>query len=457
MKRFVILLLVVVVVAGAGYGAYAMGYLPAELTQVIASSSGAPVEAPAAAGAEAAGEVAAEAVESQSDLMQPRVLADAKVIPVRRSDLNMAATGIVQAVAIQEGDRVEAGQLLVKLDDAQQRVAVAQAEANLARAQANLDRIVAGARSEDVAIAEAVLDAAQAAYERVVNAAAPGNIKAAEAALAKAQAEYARVSQGPTDEAIITVRANLASAEAQLNQARSAYNRIKDMSDAGMRPESLAMQQATIALEAAQARYDDLLNGATQADLASASASIRQAQAQLEMMQNSMPSDVTAAAAQVAQAQAQLDAIKAGARSEEIAAAEADVAAATASLQQALVSLRNTELRAPFTGVVATLNANVGEQISPSLPVVQLADDTTWEIRTSDLTELDVVGITEGKRVVLTFDALPDLQLNGAVDRVRPIGQDNRGDTVYTVVVTPDRQDARLLWNMTAVVDFGVK
>lgn len=449
MKRLVVFLLIVVVLAGAGYGAYAMGYLPAELTQVIAAPSGAAVEASA--------DAAVEAVETQSDILQPRILADAKVIPVRRSDLNMAATGIAQEVAVREGDRVEAGQLLVKLDDAQQRVAVAQAQANLARAQANLDRIVAGARSEDVAVAEAALEATQAAYERLVNASAPGNIKAAEAALAKAQAEYTRVNQGPSEEAIISVRANLASAEAQLNQARSAYNRIKDMSDAGMRPESLNMQQATIAYEAAQARYDDLLNGPTQADLASASASIRQAQAQLEMMQNSMPSDVTAAAAQVAQAQAQLDAIKAGARSEEIAAAEADVAAATASLQQALVSLRNTELRAPFTGVVATLNVNIGEQVSPSLPAIQLADDTAWEIRTSDLTELDVVGITEGKRVVLSFDALPDLQLNGTVDRVRPIGQDNRGDTVYTVVVTPERQDARLLWNMTAVVDFGVK
>lgn len=445
MKRVIVLLLIVVALAGTGYGAYAMGYLPAELTQVLAAPS------------DAEAKVEVQAVAPQADLLQPRILADAKVIPVRRSDLNMAASGIAQEVAVREGDRVEAGQLLIKLDDAQQRVAVAQAQANLARAQANLDRIVAGARVEDIAIAEAVLEAAQANYEKLVNAAAPGNIKSAEAALSKAQAEYSRVVQGPSEEATIAARANLASAEAQLNQARSAYNRIKDMSDAGMRPESLNMQQATIAFEAAQARFDDLLNGPTQADLASASASVRQAQVQLETMRDSMPSDITAAAAQVAQVQAQLDALKAGARSEEIAAAEADVAAATAALQQALVSLRNAELRAPFTGVVATLNVNIGEQVSPSLSVIQLADDTAWEIRTSDLTELDIIGITQGKKVALTFDALPDLQLNGTVDRIRPIGQDNRGDTVYTVVVTPDRQDARLLWNMTAVVDFGVK
>lgn len=54
--------------------------------------------------------------------VQPRILADAKKSSrccVR--NLSMAASGIAQSVAIQEGDRVEAGQTLIKLDDAQQR------------------------------------------------------------------------------------------------------------------------------------------------------------------------------------------------------------------------------------------------------------------------------------------------------------------------------------------------
>lgn len=448
MKRLMVFLLIVVTLAGVGYSAYAMGYLPAEITQVIAAAP--------AQGTQDEVQSAPQDVEAQA-VAQPRVLADAKVVPLLRSDLSMAASGIALGVNVKEGNRVEEGDLLIKLDDAQQRVAVAQAQANLARTQASLDKIVAGARAENIAVAEAALDAVQANYDKLVNAAAPGSIATAEAALAKAQAEYARVTQGATEEMLIGARANLASAEAQLNQVRAAYNRIKDMADAGMRPESLAMQQATIAYEAAQAQLNDMLNGPTAAEIASAAASVRQAQVALDTTKNAMPSDVAVAAAQVAQAQAQLDEIKTGARSEDIAAAEADVAAATAALQQALVGLRNTELRAPFTGIIATLNVTEGEQVSPSAPVIQLADDTTWEIETSDLTELDIVGITQGKKVTLTFDALPDLELSGTVNRIRPIGQDNRGDTVYTVVVTPDKQDKRLLWNMTAVVDFGVK
>ncbi len=224
-----------------------------------------------------------------------------------------------------------------------------------------------------------------------------------------------------------------------------------------MLPESLNLQQATIAYEAAQARYDDLLSGATPAQIAGASAGVSQSRAQLDTLRNSMPLELLAAQATVEQAQAQLDLLKAGSRPEAIAIAKADVAAATASLQQALVSLGDTELRAPFDGIMATVNKAEGEQVSPGEPVVVIADNTAWEIETSDLTEFDIVGITQGRPVVLTFDAIPDLEMSGTVVRIRPIGEDNRGDTVYKVVVAPDKDDPRLLWNMTAVVDFGDK
>jgi HlyD family secretion protein len=104
---------------------------------------------------------------------------------------------------------------------------------------------------------------------------------------------------------------------------------------------------------------------------------------------------------------------------------------------------------------VATINTAVGEQVGAGTPVIVMADTSAWEIETSDLTEFDVVGVRPGDSVLLTFDAIPDLQLQGTVSRIRPIGEDNRGDTVYKVVVTPNENDPRLLWNMTAVVEFG--
>ena len=97
-------------------------------------------------------------------------------------------------------------------------------------------------------------------------------------------------------------------------------------------------------------------------------------------------------------------------------------------------------------------NIETGEQAAPAVSLVQLADLTTWEVETEDLTELDIVGITPGTQVELSFDAIPDLTMTGTVKRVRSIGEDNRGDIVYTVVIDPAQQDERFLWNMTTVV-----
>jgi HlyD family secretion protein len=426
---------------------------PSETGGVAGDGAAQPGEA-APAQEESTGQTDAVA-QASAPVTGSRIVADAKIVPVQSAELSMSAGGIVEQLTVQEGDRVASGQVLIKLDDAQQRVAVAQAQANLQRAQANVDQLLAGARTQEIAQAEAGVAVAQAAYDRLANAASPGNIAAAQAAVAQAQASLQSVLEGPTEAALIAAEADIRNAEAQLRNATSAYNEIKDQNDAGMRPESLALEQATIAFEGAKARLADLQNGATPATIAAARAGVSQAAAELDTLQKSAPMDLASAQATVDQAQAQLDLLKAGARPEEIDIAQADVAAATASLQDALVALSDTELRAPFDGLIATINTAIGEQVSPGAPIVVMADTSSWEIETSDLTEFDVVGVRPGDSVLLTFDAIPDLQLRGTVSRIRPIGEDNRGDTVYKVVVTPNDNDPRLLWNMTAVVEFG--
>jgi HlyD family secretion protein len=442
----------------AAPGAAATGEAAAAEGEGAAAASG-DAAAEGTTGDAAAGQDAAEQTDAGAQVPPAatgsRVVADAKVVPVQSAELSMSAGGIVEQLDVQEGDTVTAGQILIKLDDAQQRVGVAQAQANLQSAQANVDQLLAGARTQEIAQAEAGLAAAQSAYDRLANASSPGNIAAAQAGVAQAQANLQSVLEGPSEAALIAAQADLRNAEAQLRNATSAYNRIKDQNDVGMRPESLALEQATIAYESAKARLADLQNGATAGQIAAARAGVSQAAAQLDTLQKSAPMDLASSQAAVDQAQAQLDLLKAGARPEAIAIAEANVAAATASLQNALVALADTELRAPFGGLIATINTAIGEQVSPGAPIIVMADTSTWEIETSDLTEFDVVGIQPGASVRLTFDAIPDLELPGTVSRIRPIGEDNRGDTVYKVVVTPDQNDPRLLWNMTAVVEFG--
>ncbi len=330
-----------------------------------------------------------------------KVVAEGKVVPVKSAALSLSTGGTVVEVLAAEGQAVEAGQVLLRLDGARQRAAVAGAEAALVRAKAHLDELKAGARPEEVAVARAALRVAQAALQRL--------------------------KEGPSEAEVAAARAEAANAEAAVKQAQWAYDRVAAYPGAGARPESLALEQATNNYLAARGRLDALLAGARPGELAVAQAEIDRAQAELALTQ-------------------------AAARPETISAAEADVAAAAAALDEARVALAERELKAPFAGTVAALDARVGEQVAPGVVIARLADLSAWQIETSDLTELDVAGIHEGSSVTITFDAIPELELAGKVVRVRPFGEQKQGDIVYTVTIAPDRFDERLRWNMTAAV-----
>ncbi len=382
-----------------------------------------------------------------------RVVADGRVVPVLSADLSLSTGGIVAEVFVSEGDQVAPGQLLLRLQAARQLAAVAQAEADVRRAQARLELVKASARDPEIEAARAAVDAAQARVDSLAQGPRPEELAAAEAALAAAQAALAAASSGASREQIAAAQAELANAEASLRQAQALYDRVASAPDIGLRPEALQLERATNAYNAAKARYEELTRGPNPAEIASARAQVARAQAELDALKAPpRPSDLAAAQAELRRAQAQLDLLLAGPQPEEVQVAEADVAAAQAALAQARALLSEVELRAPFAGTVAALEVGVGQQATPGVPLVRLADFSGWLIETRDLTELRVVNIKEGDRASISVDALPGLTLTGRVLRIRTIGESRQGDITYTVLVKPDSLDPRLRWNMTAKV-----
>jgi multidrug efflux pump subunit AcrA (membrane-fusion protein) len=433
MKKIAIATLAVVVLA---LGAFA-----------VFRFAGSPAQADTTPSAEAAQEPA-PAAQDASD----RVVVDGRVVPALRSDLSLPASGVVAELLVAEGDQVQAGQPLLRLQAMQQAAAVDQAMAQLNRAQARLAELKVGARAQEVAAATAALDAAQARLDRIEKGALPAELASAQAALAEAQATLQGVLEGASRQQIIAAEADLANAEALRRQAQAAYDRVAGNPDIGARPEAAQLEQATNAVNAALARLNDLREGATASSIAAARARVQRAQAQLDLLTATNPADVAEAQATVRQAQAQIDLLAAGNRPETIAVAEADVQAAAAAVAQAEAALRDAELRAPFAGTIAALDVAIGEPVAAGSPVIRLANLAQWQIETEDLTEFDVIDLQPGDKVTITFDAIPGLQKDGVINRIRPIGQDNRGDIVYTLVIDPAQHDGRLLWNMTAVV-----
>jgi HlyD family secretion protein len=382
-----------------------------------------------------------------------QVVAEARVVPVQYAALSLPAGGLVAETLVAEGEAVIASQVLLRVESAQQAAAVAQAEAGLRGAQARLDELKAGSRPQEIAVAQAAVKVAQAGLEKIIEDAQPEEVAAAEAALASAQASLQKVLEGPDEEEIIIAAADLRRAEVTLQRAQWAYDQVAYGADVGATPQAAELEQATLEYEAALANYQLAVRGPTQADIEAVRAQLAQATADLAILQRgASDADVAAAEAEIHRAQAQLDLVKAGARPQTIAAAEADVAAAEAALAQAQAALSDTELHAPFAGTIAALDAKVGEQITPGTPVVHLADFSAWHIETDDLTELGVVGIRAGDSVSFTVDAIPDLELAGHVTRIKPLGEDKRGDITYTVIIQPDKADERLRWNMTTAI-----
>jgi multidrug resistance efflux pump len=109
---------------------------------------------------------------------------------------------------------------------------------------------------------------------------------------------------------------------------------------------------------------------------------------------------------------------------------------------------------APFDGVVADLNAKVGGSMNAGEIAVTVADISNWVVKTTDVTEIDVVNLKEGQAVTVTLDAIPDAQLSGQVLSIGQTYSQNQGDIVYEVTVLLTDTDPAMRWGMTAAVKF---
>jgi len=158
------------------------------------------------------------------------------VLAKERVSLSATASEIVTELPVAEGSPVKIGDILVRLDDTIQKANVALAEAQLAQAQADLDKMISGARAEEVAIAQANVEAATAAFDE-----ADAALKRETLLLERNTITQARFDQGLARRN--ETRAQMTSAEERLHELTS-----------GAREEDVRISQAQVS--AAQARLD---------------------------------------------------------------------------------------------------------------------------------------------------------------------------------------------------------
>ena len=325
----------------------------------------------------------------------------------------------VAQILTDTNDYVHKGQVLIVLDNRDERTKLAQAQAAVAAQEAQ-----ARAAQQNV-----VLTSEQQSAQ---NTEGQGGVAAAQAQVTNAQATYqsqqqqadaARAGVAGAQAQLRVAQANVPSASAALARANADYERYSSLVrtgdasqqqlDAERATQAQALSQYRAALDnvtAAQTTVAQMQARETSAVAAAtaAEAGIGAGQGQLEtaqgrLVESSAPSRVPAVAAQANAAQAQ-------------------VQSAVAQAQTARDQLAYTIIRSPIDGYVGAKNIGVGATVAPGQSLLELVPQSNIYI-TANYKETQLGNMQVGQDVDVDVDAYKGTTFQGRVESIGPASQ----------------------------------
>jgi multidrug resistance efflux pump len=345
------------------------------------------------------------------------IVAEGRLEPVHYVDIAFNANGTVSEVLVSEGEQVKAGQVIARLENSEAKQAeVAKAEEDFLTAQQAFDSAEVTALSKVAESHEAVR---KAQYE-LDNFDIPSDLR-----------------DMSTTEAMNYTASKLDEARANFEPYRYLEERLEwELKRENPNKLNEVVYRSTAKnykkkLDDAWADYNKAIKWAT------------------------LESNLENAQADLAKNQKEYDLLSNGSNGNDKAIAEAEFEAARANLAAARAALADVELTSPFDGTVAGLKVKTGETVTPGQVAASVADFSSWIVKTTDLTELDVVNINEGQPVAITLDAIPNENLDGKVKLIGQNYSEKQGDIVYEVTVELTESLPNMRWGMTSVVKFS--
>lgn len=291
------------------------------------------------------------------------------------TDVSAKIGGKIAEVAVREGDVVQPGQLLVKLDDSDLRAQLQGAAARVRAAQERLERARQQLPVLQAQLQQANLTTQQAQEE------SRGRVVEAENALAGARAQLAEA------------QANLKLAQAK--QRRSSY-------------------LYSVGAASAQARDEDEAGfGVAQARVNTATQQVRSAQGTLTQAQATLRNPPIRAAAAL-----QIERQMAQARTD-VATSQHEVQDAQATNAQVQANLNYLTINSPLAGNVITRSVEPGEVVAAGAPLVTIVNLNNLYLR-GFIQEGDIGKVKVGQPGLVYLDAFPNQPLEATVTRVDP-------------------------------------
>jgi multidrug efflux pump subunit AcrA (membrane-fusion protein) len=124
------------------------------------------------------------------------------------------------------------------------------------------------------------------------------------------------------------------------------------------------------------------------------------------------------------------------------------------AVQAAQANLDATRLVAPFAGTVGFVKASVGDYVSPGQLIVGLGDVQHFHVETTDLSERDLPNVKLGQTVTVSVKAL-NRDVSGKVSGISSLAGTLGGDVVYQVNIRLDESPEGLRSGMSVDVQFN--
>ena len=330
-----------------------------------------------------------------------RITASGKVVPVQSVNISPKNPGVLSQLYVEQGDRIQQGQILARMDSAGIEAQRSQYRANLAQSQAQLAAAKAGSRPQEIAQARA--------------------------RLAQSQAQLAAAKAGNRPQEIAQSQSQVDAAQARVNYTSEQVKRYEYLYKEGAEKKQLLDQaisddkSARANLEEAKKRFSLVQSGTRSEEIDQRQAAVNEARAALVLLED-------------------------GTRSEEIVQRQAAVASAEAQLKGVQVQLEDTIIRAPLSGIVTQKYAEPGAFVTPTTSASTSASATSSSIVAvargleilAQVPEADLGRIKQGQQVEIVADAYPDQVFKGHVRLIAPEAVVEQGVTSFQVRVALD-------------------
>lgn len=305
----------------------------------------------------------------QRQATDPNIILVSGNIEVTDAEVSFKLPGRVARRPVNEGERIEKGQIVAALEtaDLEQEVALGQAEWQAARAV--LAELEAGSRPEEIAQNEAAVD--------------------------RAKARLAELEAGSRSQEIAATRATVNSTQAELERAQTDYERQRSLleqdviSEREFETSQAAFHVATARHKESQERLGLVREGPRAEEIEQARKALREVEERLAL-------------------------VRKGPHVESINQARARLAQAAAAVELTKVRLDYASISSPLSGIVLSENVEPGEYVSPGTPVVTIGDLVNVWLR-AYIDETDLGRVRVGQLVEVTTDTYPDKVYEGRI------------------------------------------